>query len=97
MTNQNKNKSQNKNQNKNSYKFFSNSECEYYPCHNYGGEGNDFNCLFCYCPLYFLADDCGGKFTFVGGGGVKDCSGCVVPHLPQGYDFVIGRLRSKLV
>ena len=33
----------------NSYRFFSNRECQYYPCH----EGiEEMNCLFCYCPLY---------------------------------------------
>lgn len=33
----------------NSHRFFENRECKYFPCHK-GLE--DFNCLFCYCPLY---------------------------------------------
>ena len=33
------------------YNFFQNKECEYFPCHK-GVKEEDFNCLFCYCPLY---------------------------------------------
>lgn len=39
------------------YKFFQNKECEYFPCHKVK-EAEDFNCLFCYCPLY-LKEECG--------------------------------------
>ena len=35
------------------YSFFSNRECEYFPCHK-GADPENFNCLFCYCPLYAL-------------------------------------------
>ena len=35
------------------YKFFQNKKCEYFPCHK-GIPEEDFNCLFCYCPLYTL-------------------------------------------
>ena len=35
----------------NSYRFFQNKSCEYFPCHEIKDSG-DFNCLFCYCPLY---------------------------------------------
>ena len=35
----------------NSYRFFQNKECEYFPCHKAENE-EEFNCLFCYCPLY---------------------------------------------
>ena len=35
----------------NSYRFFQNKECEYFPCHKTENE-EEFNCLFCYCPLY---------------------------------------------
>ena len=41
------------------YAFFSNKECEYFPCHA-GADPENFNCLFCYCPLYALGDKCGG-------------------------------------
>ena len=37
------------------YSFFSNKECEYFPCHQ-GADPENFNCLFCYCPLYALGD-----------------------------------------
>ena len=35
------------------FAFYTNKECEYYPCHPVP-EGTEFNCLFCYCPLYML-------------------------------------------
>ena len=41
------------------YSYFSNKECEYFPCHK-GADPENFNCLFCYCPLYALGDKCGG-------------------------------------
>ena len=47
----------------------------------------DFNCLFCYCPLYALGDKCGGNFTYVGDG-IKDCSGCLVPHGRGSYSYI---------
>ena len=33
------------------YTWFQNRECEYFPCHK-GVREEEFNCLFCYCPLY---------------------------------------------
>ena len=48
------------------YKFFQNTKCEYYPCHKLENEA-DFNCLFCFCPLYMLKDKCGGNFTYTNG------------------------------
>ena len=36
------------------YKFFCHRECEYFPCHS-TQHPEDFNCLFCYCPLLFLS------------------------------------------
>ncbi len=74
---------------KNSYRFFRNPECEYFPCHRCTEkQAEDFNCLFCYCPLYTLGDKCGGNFTFTDGG-IKDCSNCMLPHSPAGYDHII--------
>lgn len=58
--------------------FFSNRECEYFPCH-VGIETDRFNCLFCYCPLYALGPRCGGRFTYTEKG-VKNCKGCNIPH-----------------
>ena len=54
------------------YKFFQNEKCEYFPCHKCENTA-DFNCLFCYCPLYALGDKCGGNFCYTEGG-IKDCS-----------------------
>ena len=47
---------------KNGFSFFRNVECEYFPCHKVDNKEN-FNCLFCYCPLYLL-EKCGGNFSF---------------------------------
>ena len=46
------------------FKFFQNKKCEYFPCHKTKNE-EDFNCLFCYCPLYALGDKCGGNFKYI--------------------------------
>lgn len=60
------------------YSFFSHTKCEYFPCHKTNAP-EDFNCLFCYCPLYALGSDCGGDFSYTDDG-VKDCSACTLPH-----------------
>ncbi len=60
------------------YEFFQHKDCEYFPCHQ-GIAEEDFNCLFCYCPLYALGDKCGGDFVYLSNG-VKDCSNCLRPH-----------------
>ena len=70
------------------YAFFQNRDCEHFPCHKTNRE--DFNCLFCYCPLYALGDRCGGKVMYTAKG-IKDCSDCLIPHSPGGYDYVISR------
>ena len=74
------------------YKFCQNRNCEYFPCHN-GVKEEDFNCLFCYCPLYALGDKCGGNFSYTDQG-IKDCSGCLIPHSTGGYDYVISRFQQ---
>ena len=73
----------------NSYRFFQNKDCEYFPCHKVT-DSSDFSCLFCYCPLYALGDRCGGNCTYTEEG-VKDCSGCLIPHSPAGYDYINGK------
>lgn len=78
---------------KNSFCFFQNLECQYFPCHK-TEQVEAFNCLFCYCPLYALADQCGGNFTYTESG-VKDCSGCMIPHGAGGYTYITDRF-SKL-
>ena len=74
---------------KNSFRFFKNEECEYFPCHKIKNS-EDFNCLFCYCPLYKM-EDCGGNPCFTPEG-VKDCSKCLLPHQPENYEKVISKL-----
>lgn len=71
---------------KNGAGFFQNRDCPYFPCHQLGEEA--FNCLFCYCPLYALGPVCGGKFTILPSG-VKDCSGCVFPHIRGNYPRIV--------
>ena len=78
---------------KNSSRYFCNKECEYYPCHKNAGE--DFNCLFCYCPLYSLGRDCGGNFRYLENG-IKSCEDCTLPHDPKNYNYIIGKC-SELV
>ena len=72
-----------------SSRFFANRACEYFPCHP-NADPERFNCLFCYCPLYALGSDCGGNFTHTDSG-VKDCSGCLIPHTPECYDRIVAR------
>ena len=71
------------------YAFFSNTKCEYFPCHEKADPEN-FNCLFCYCPLYCLGDNCGGRFSYLDNG-YKDCSGCIFPHRAESYDLITSR------
>lgn len=72
------------------YKFFQNEKCEYFPCHKCENTA-EFNCLFCYCPLYALGDKCGGNFTYTGDG-IKDCSSCLVPHKRGNYDYMMEKM-----
>ena len=71
---------------KNNSGFFCNRECEYFPCHETDDPDN-FNCMFCYCPLYMLGDQCGGDFSYISGG-IKDCSGCLKAHDPDFQDVI---------
>ena len=76
------------------YKFFQNRQCEYFPCHA-GADPENFNCLFCFCPLYALGDKCGGSFTYTQGG-IKDCSGCLRPHRRENYDKICAGLAQVM-
>lgn len=51
---------------------------------------DNFNCLFCYCPLYALGDKCGGNFRYTDKG-IKDCTGCKLPHMRDNYGYVTGK------
>ena len=72
---------------KHSYDYFANRECPYFPCHEKASPAQ-FNCLFCYCPLYALGEHCGGNFRYTEDG-VKDCSQCLLPHGEKGYDYIM--------
>ena len=72
------------------YDFFQNKACEYYPCHG-GADPECFSCLFCYCPLYALGDKCGGAFTYLENG-IKDCSGCLIPHRRENYARIMEKM-----
>ena len=72
------------------YDFFQNTACEYFPCHKCSDREN-FSCLFCYCPLYALGDQCGGNFTYTKEG-IKDCSGCLIPHRRENYGLIMEKM-----
>ena len=73
------------------YKFFQHKNCEFFPCHQGLAEEN-FNCLFCYCPLFALGDECGGNFSYDNPSHVKDCSNCLVPHQKGNYEYITKKL-----
>lgn len=74
------------------YEFFSHTSCEFFPCHPTQNPEN-FNCLFCYCPLYLMGETCGGNFTYTLEG-VKDCSACLIPHRRENYSYIVGKLME---
>lgn len=74
------------------YKFFNHSNCEFFPCHKTNDPEN-FNCLFCYCPLYALGDKCGGNPKYTDKG-IKDCSKCTLPHKRDNYDYIMGKFKD---
>jgi len=75
------------------YKFTQHKSCEFFPCHK-TNDPEKFNCLFCYCPLYMLKDKCGGNFKYTNG--IKDCSDCLVPHSPGGYEHVMSKMKEVI-
>ena len=76
------------------YKFFQNRECEYFPCHDIDNP-EDFNCLFCYCPLYCLGEKCGGNFKYTEKG-IKSCVNCSRPHLKSNYEEITSQFGKIL-
>lgn len=78
---------------KDSFKFFSNRNCQYYPCH-VGADPDNFNCLFCYCPLETLKN-CGGNYSITNRG-MKDCRQCLYPHLAESYEDVVRKTKKRL-
>ena len=71
------------------YSYIFNRECEYFPCHP-GADPENFNCLFCYCPLYALGENCGGRFRY-SEKGRKVCTDCPIPHFRENYGRITGR------
>lgn len=77
----------------NSYRFFENRECQYFPCH----KGlKEFNCLFCYCPMYGKTH-CPGSPEYIEKNGrkIKVCTNCNFPHHPNHYDAIIQTLKEE--
>lgn len=69
--------------------FFQNVSCASFPCHG-GIPREDFNCLFCFCPLYTLGEHCGGDYT-ISESGKKSCVNCTFPHRRENYDALLRR------
>lgn len=74
------------------FAFFQHKECEFFPCHK-TNRPEDFNCLFCYCPLYALGENCGGNFFYTEKG-FKDCTNCMFPHVRDNYPKIILRYNE---
>lgn len=70
--------------------YFSNSHCKYFVCHRNMDKDN-FNCLFCFCPLFYL-EDCGGSYIITSNG-IKDCSNCNFPHFAENYVKVLKKIK----
>jgi Zn-finger protein len=64
-----------------SSEFFENKSCKYYPCHDM----KEINCLFCFCPLFFLEYP----------EGKADCSNCGWPHKPENYDLIMQEIIKR--
>lgn len=75
------------------YRYFQHRECEYFPCHA-GEDPDNFNCLFCFCPLHFLGKQCPGTPRFTEKG-VKDCTKCAFPHRRENYETVVRILKEN--
>ncbi len=74
------------------YSFYSHKKCEFFPCHETADPEN-FNCLFCYCPLYALGSKCGGNFKYTEKG-IKDCSDCKLPHKRKNYGYIMSKYEK---
>ena len=73
------------------FSYFKNKNCAFFPCHK--KEDDFFNCLFCYCPLYALGENCGGNFKY-SEGNIKDCSNCLIPHSEEGYQYILSKFSQ---
>ncbi len=48
-------------------------------------------CLFCRCPLYLIDGDGDANFN----NSIKDCSNCIIPHIEEGYCYILEAVTSK--
>ena len=76
------------------YKFTQHKECEFFPCHP-TQHPETFNCLFCYCPLYALGENCGGNYKYLENG-IKDCSNCLRPHKRECYGDITKKVGEVI-
>jgi Zn-finger protein len=76
----------------NNSRFFQNRNCRHFPCHP-GLKEEEFNCLFCYCPLYTLGKQCGGNYRYTEAV-VKSCVNCVFPHRKENYSRITARFEE---
>jgi len=37
-----------------------------------------------------LKDKCGGNFVY--NNNIKDCSNCIIPHSPGGYEYIMSKM-----
>ena len=74
--------------------FFENRACSYYPCHSID---EPLNCLFCYCPMYFL-EKCPGnpEYRESEKGRIKLCTNCTYPHRRKNYPNIMKVLKANL-
>jgi len=77
-----------------SFQYFENRECKYYPCHNMGISG--FNCLFCYCPMYFAICPGTPEYIEIRGTTVKSCFDCEYPHRLENYQAIMEYIAKML-
>lgn len=79
-----------------SYMGFSNIDCTFFPCHEDVKE--QFNCLFCYCPL--IRYECPGDYSIIEINGleIKGCMKCSIPHtgIEKSWNFIQVWLRKPI-
>lgn len=76
------------------YKFMQNKKCEYFPCHK-DIPPEEFNCLFCYCPLYALGKECQGDYVYLENG-IKSCEKCIKNHNINSYEYILAYINKVI-
>ena len=74
------------------YSFFSHKKCEYFPCHK-GADPEELQ-----LPVLLLSAVRAGRemrreFPYTENG-IKDCTGCLVPHRRENYGYITGKYRE---